>query len=84
MANLLRIDDERFAPIFEECGRIGLPVMFHTADPSAFFDPLDPANERFEELSAHPDWSFASSRVSKRALLEQRNESSRAIHTRRL
>lgn len=70
---LLRIDDERFAPIFEECGKLGLPAMFHTADPSAFFDPLDPSNERFEELSAHPDWGFASSPVSKRALIEQRN-----------
>jgi predicted TIM-barrel fold metal-dependent hydrolase len=70
---LLRIDDERFAPIFDECGRLGLPVMFHTADPSAFFEPLDATNERYEELAAHPDWSFASSGVSKRTLLEQRN-----------
>lgn len=70
---LLRIDDERFAPIFDECGRLGLPVMFHTADPSAFFEPLDPTNERYEELAAHPDWSFASSGVSKQTLLEQRN-----------
>jgi predicted TIM-barrel fold metal-dependent hydrolase len=70
---LLRIDDERFAPIFDECGRLGLPVMFHTADPSAFFEPLDATNERYEELAAHLDWSFASSGVSKRTLLEQRN-----------
>ncbi len=70
---LLRIDDERFAPIFEECGKLGLPVMFHTADPTAFFDPIDPYNERFEELAAHPDWGFSSSPVPKRALLEQRN-----------
>ena len=70
---LLRIDDERFAPLFEECGRLGLPVMFHTADPSAFFDPIDATNERFEELAAHPDWGFSSSPVSKCALLEQRN-----------
>jgi predicted TIM-barrel fold metal-dependent hydrolase len=70
---LLRIDDERFAPIFDECGKLGLPVMFHTADPSAFFDPADPSNERFEELAAHPDWCFSASPVSKRTLLEQRN-----------
>ena len=70
---LLRIDDERFAPIFDECGKLGLPVMFHTADPSAFFDPIDPSNERFEELAAHPDWGFSASPVSKRTLLEQRN-----------
>jgi predicted TIM-barrel fold metal-dependent hydrolase len=70
---LLRIDDERFAPIFEECGKLGLPVMFHTADPTAFFDPIDADNERYEELAAHPDWGFSSSPVSRRTLLEQRN-----------
>jgi len=71
--DLLRIDDDRFAPIFEACATLQLPVMFHTADPSAFFEPIDPHNERFEELAAHPDWGFHTSPVSKRALLEQRN-----------
>jgi predicted TIM-barrel fold metal-dependent hydrolase len=70
---LLRIDDTRFDPIFEECAKLKLPVMFHTADPSAFFEPIDPSNERFEELAAHPDWCFSASPVSKRTLLEQRN-----------
>lgn len=70
---LLQIDDERFAPIFEECGSLGLPVMFHTADPSAFFEPIDAHNERYEELAAHPDWGFGDSPVSKRELLEARN-----------
>ena len=70
---LLRIDDERFAPIFEACGQLGLPVMFHTADPSAFFAPIDAFNERYEELAAHPDWGFSTSAVSKQELLEQRN-----------
>jgi len=70
---LFRIDDDRFDPIFDACGKLGLPVMFHTADPSAFFEPIDPQNERYEELAAHPDWSFHDSPVSKRELLEQRN-----------
>lgn len=70
---LLRIDDERFAPIFEACGKLHLPVMFHTADPSAFFEPIDAQNERYEELAAHPDWGFSGAGVSKRELLEQRN-----------
>lgn len=70
---LLCIDDERFQPIFEACGKRGLPVMFHTSDPSAFFDPIDPHNERYEELAAHPDWGFSNVEVSKRELLEQRN-----------
>ncbi len=71
--SLLRLDDERFLPIFEECEKLKLPVMFHTADPSAFFRPIDACNERYEELAAHPDWGFSDSPVSKLELLEQRN-----------
>jgi predicted TIM-barrel fold metal-dependent hydrolase len=70
---LLRIDDERFTPIFDFCGKQRMPVMFHTADPTAFFKPIDAANERYEELAAHPDWGFSACPVSKRELLEQRN-----------
>jgi hypothetical protein len=36
---LLRIDDERLAPIFEKAAELRIPVMFHTADPDAFFFP---------------------------------------------
>jgi predicted TIM-barrel fold metal-dependent hydrolase len=56
---LLRIDDPRWDPIWEACGRLGLPVLMHTADPSAFFRAADPTNERFEEIARHPEWSFA-------------------------
>lgn len=70
---LLRIDDERFAPIFDKAAELGLAVMFHTADPAAFFRPIDPFNERYEELAAHPDWAFSDVPVEKRTLLEQRN-----------
>jgi predicted TIM-barrel fold metal-dependent hydrolase len=70
---LLRIDNERFHPVFEKLAELKLPVMFHTADPDAFFLPLDRHNERYEELAAHPDWSFQSTGIVKRDLLEQRN-----------
>ncbi|MGI8772516.1 MAG: amidohydrolase family protein [Acidobacteriaceae bacterium] len=70
---LLRIDDERLAPIFARAGELGIPVMFHTADPDAFFLPTDRYNERYEELAAHPEWSFHGSAYSKMELLEQRN-----------
>jgi predicted TIM-barrel fold metal-dependent hydrolase len=70
---LVRIDDERFAPIFEFCGEHAFPVMFHTADPTAFFQEIDATNERYEELAAHPDWGFSTSPVSKQELLDQRN-----------
>ena len=71
--NLLRIDDERFAPIFDKAAELGLVVMFHTADPAAFFRPIDAYNERYEELAAHPDWAFSEVPVEKWQLLEQRN-----------
>jgi predicted TIM-barrel fold metal-dependent hydrolase len=70
---LLRIDDERLAPLFEKARELSVPVMFHTADPDAFFLPIDRFNERYEELAAHPDWSFHGSRYSKRELLGQRD-----------
>jgi predicted TIM-barrel fold metal-dependent hydrolase len=70
---LLRIDDERLAPLFDKAAELGIPVMFHTSDPDAFFEPIDCFNERYEELAAHPDWSFYGSPVSKAELLGQRN-----------
>jgi len=70
---LLRIDDERLDPIFERAAELHIPVMFHTSDPDAFFKPIDRCNERYEELAAHPDWSFCGSPTSKPELLEQRN-----------
>lgn len=70
---LLQVDDERLAPIFEKAGELGIPVMVHIGDPEAFFLPLDANNERYEELAAHPDWSFYGATFSKHQLLEQRD-----------
>jgi len=70
---LLRVDDERLAPLFEKAAELNLPVMFHTADPSAFFRSIDAANERYEELAAHPDWSFHGAKYWKNDLLAQRD-----------
>jgi predicted TIM-barrel fold metal-dependent hydrolase len=55
---LITIDDPRLDPAWEECGRLGIPVFIHVADPEAFFHPIDARNERYEELIEHPDWSF--------------------------
>lgn len=57
--SLLRIDDERWDPIWKACGELGMPVLIHTADPAAFFLPVDRFNERWEELRRHPEWSYA-------------------------
>ena len=55
---LVKVDDPRFDPMWEACGGHKFPVAIHTSDPLAFFLPTDRHNERFEELNAHPDWSF--------------------------
>jgi predicted TIM-barrel fold metal-dependent hydrolase len=55
---LVRIDDPRFDPMWEAVGSLKMPVAIHTSDPEAFFLPIDRFNERYEELHAHPDWSF--------------------------
>jgi predicted TIM-barrel fold metal-dependent hydrolase len=55
---LIKVDDARFDPMWEACGGLGMPVAIHTSDPEAFFLPIDRFNERYEELNAHPDWSF--------------------------
>ncbi len=71
---LVKIDDARFAPMFEEAGGLGMPVFIHTADPDAFFLPIDRFNERWEELANHPDWSFyGKDYPSKPELLAARN-----------
>src|SRR5262249_55428923 len=44
------VDDPEFYPVWERCGRLKIPVLIHTAEPSAFFDPIDKYNERWLEL----------------------------------
>jgi len=34
---LVTVDDPRLDPIWEECGRLGIPVSIHTSDPEASF-----------------------------------------------
>ena len=55
---LLTVHDPRFAPIWETAGDLNIPVMIHSSDPVAFFQPLDENNERYEELVNRPDWLF--------------------------
>jgi predicted TIM-barrel fold metal-dependent hydrolase len=71
---LARIDDPRWDPIWQACGQLGLPVLIHTADPAAFFEPVDEHNERWEELMRHPEWSFHGPKFPRRdELLAARN-----------
>jgi predicted TIM-barrel fold metal-dependent hydrolase len=71
---LVAVDDPRLDPIWEECGRLGIPVSIHVTDPEAFFHPVDNANERYEELIEHPDWSFYGPKFpSKESILAARD-----------
>jgi predicted TIM-barrel fold metal-dependent hydrolase len=55
---LVPVDDRRFDPMWEAAGALNMPIAIHISDPEAFFLPIDRFNERWEELHAHPDWSF--------------------------
>ena len=55
---LVMPDDPRLDPVWAAAGELGIPVLIHSADPVAFFWPLDETNERWEELQTHPDWHF--------------------------
>ena len=68
------VDDPRFDPIWAKAGELGVPVSIHTSDPKAFFEPVTPENERYEELSEAPSWSFADPKYPRREeLLAQRD-----------
>ena len=71
---LVPVDDPRIDPIWAKCGELGIPVMIHVSDPKAFFTPVDRFNERYDELGAHPAWSFYGDEFpSKEEILNQRN-----------
>jgi predicted TIM-barrel fold metal-dependent hydrolase len=71
---LVAIDDPRLDPIWDECGKLGIPVAIHSTDPEAFFTPVDNHNERYEELITNPSWGFYGPQFpSKDSLLAQRN-----------
>lgn len=61
----LKMDDERLDKLFFECAKHNLIISIHTADPVAFFSPIDEKNERYEELIRHPEWSFYNKKFPK-------------------
>ena len=55
---LIMLDDPRLDPIWQAAGELKIPILIHSSDPVAFFQPLDETNERYEELAGRPDWLF--------------------------
>lgn len=77
---LLRVDDERFAPLWEACARLEVPVLIHQADPAGFFRPVTPDNEHYESLKKFPAWSFVDACYPRHAELLERLETLIARH----
>lgn len=71
---IIPVDDPRLDPIWAKCGALGIPVVIHSSDPKAFFEPIDAHNERYDELGEFPQWSFYGDEFpSKEDVLNQRN-----------
>ena len=78
---LIPLDDARLDPVWDVCARYNLVVAIHTADPPAFFAPIDKHNERFGELGRRPFWSFRSAELP--SFSEVMNQRSRMFRRRR-
>jgi uncharacterized protein len=48
------IDDERFDALWDEAGKLRVPVFVHIAEPAAFYEPADERNE----LRRSANWSL--------------------------
>ena len=48
------IDDPRFDPLWDEAGKLGVPVFVHIAEPAAFYEPPDETND----LRRSANWSL--------------------------
>ena len=71
---IVPVDDPRLDPIWTQAGALQMPVLIHTSDPAAFFEPIDHWNERWMQLRRHPNWSFHGAQFPSRGeLLAQRN-----------
>jgi predicted TIM-barrel fold metal-dependent hydrolase len=48
------LDDARFDPLWDEAGKLGVPVFVHIAEPAAFYEPADEKND----LRRSGNWSL--------------------------
>ena len=56
----VKVDDKRLDPIWEICGKLNIPVLIHSGEPSPFFEHIDKYNERFLHARQKPQ-SFRNS-----------------------
>ena len=70
----VKVDDANFDPLWDKCAELGIPVLIHIAEPSAFFDPIDRRNERWLELKEFPGRARPPERYPTfETLMEERN-----------
>jgi len=70
----LRVDDECLDPVWAAAGELGVPVLIHTADPRAFWQPIDEHNVWGEILKNEPGWSYYRRELpSREELLSERD-----------
>jgi predicted TIM-barrel fold metal-dependent hydrolase len=70
----LHVDDPELDPIWEVCGRLGVPVLIHTAEPQEFFEKIDYHNERWLELALYNDRRYPEGQFPRfEALLAERD-----------
>ena len=73
--NLIRLNDERLAPIWEAAGELGIPILIHQSDPYGFFEPVTEENEHYDSLLKYHRWSFCDPEYpSKSEILKNRDE----------
>ena len=53
--NRIKINDSRLDPIWKECGKLNLPILIHSGEPSSFWNRKDKYNERWLELRQKPN-----------------------------
>jgi predicted TIM-barrel fold metal-dependent hydrolase len=70
----IAIDDPELDPVWAAAGRLDIPVLIHTAEPPAFFEPLDYTNERWLELALYPGRrNYDASKVKFAQLIAERD-----------
>jgi uncharacterized protein len=52
--SLVKVDDPRIDAVWDMAGKLGIPVIIHSADPASFWEPVNQFNERWLELKTHP------------------------------
>jgi predicted TIM-barrel fold metal-dependent hydrolase len=74
--DLWRVNDERLDPIWDMAGRLGIPVLLHTADPPPFWQPVNEDNFWNAVLRGEYAWwsYYRKGLPSRDELLAERNE----------